>query len=104
MLGKNHIDNDQQLFLYKNSVQKEIKALTSDRTHLRKKIRTKLSESELSEAKAEISEITEKLRTLRKEVNMCDHIAERSKVIKTKLEVIKSDEEKFKRKEQRDYE
>lgn len=104
LLGKHHIDTAEQLFSYKESVLDEIKTLTDDRTHLRKVMRTKMSDEKLSEVKGEVSEITDKLRTLRKEVRLCDGIAERSKVMEQNLKQIEADEHKFERKENRNYE
>lgn len=102
-LGKNQINTSEELFSFKHSCEEKIKNLVADRTHLRNKIRTKIDDAELSKAKQEISEITGKLQTLRKEVRLCDRIAERSKLIEKKLEVIQSDEEKLRRKENRSY-
>lgn len=104
LLGKHHIVTAEQLFSYKASVEEKIETLTADRTHLRKKIRTKIDDVELSKAKEEISSITEELRTLRKEVRLCDGIAERSKVMKKNLEQIQTEEQKIQRKENRNYE
>lgn len=104
LLGKHGIQTDEQLFEYKSSVENEIKSLTADRTHLRKKIRTKIDDAELSQAKEKISQITEKLRKLRKEVKLCDGIAERSGVLKSNLEQVLAEEEKSKGKENRRYE
>ena len=104
LLGKHHIVTAEQLFSYKASVQEKIETLTADRTHLRKKIRTKIDDVELSKAKEEISSITEELRTLRKEVRLCDGIAARSKVMEKNLEQIQTEEQKIQRKENRNYE
>lgn len=104
LLGKHHIVTAEQLFSYKASVEEKIETLTADRTHLRKKIRTKIDDVELSKAKEEISSITEELRTLRKEVRLCDGIAERSKVMEKTLEQIQTEEQKIQRKENRNYE
>lgn len=104
LLGKHHIVTAEQLFSYKASVEKKITTLTADRTHLRKKIRTKIDDAELSKAKEEITSITEELRTLRKEVRLCDGIAERSKVMEKNLEQVHADEQKIQRKENRNYE
>ncbi len=104
LLGKHHIVTAEQLFSYKASVEEKIETLTADRTHLRKKIRTKIDDVELSKAKDEISSITEELRTLRKEVRLCDGIAERSKVMEKTLEQIQTEEQKIQRKENRNYE
>ena len=104
LLGKHHIVTAEQLFSYKAFVEERIETLTADRTHLRKKIRTKIDDVELSKAKEEISSITEELRILRKEVRLCDGIAERSKVMEKNLEQIQTEEQKIQRKENRNYE
>lgn len=100
LLGRENISTDEQLFSYKESVLLQIETLTDDRTHLRKQLRRNLSDDELSKVKEQISTITGKLLTLRKEVGLCDDIAERSKVIEANLETVRAYEEKQERKEQ----
>ena len=63
----------------------------------------KIDDVELSQAKEKISQITEKLRTLRKEVKLCNGIAERSGLMKEHLEQVLAEEEKSKGKESREY-
>ena len=104
LLGKHGIQTDEQLFQYKSSVEDEIKSLTADRTHLRKITRRKIDDVELSQVKEKISRITEKLRSLRKEVKLCEGIAERSGVMKDNLEKVLAEEDKNRRKESRKYE
>ena len=104
LLGRENISTDEQLFSYKESVLSQIKSLTDDRTHLRKQLRRNLSDDELSKVKGQISTITDRIRTLRKEVTLCDGIAERSKVIEHNLEQVHADEDKFKGKERNRYE
>lgn len=100
LLGKNHIDTSGQLFSYTQSVENEIKALTEERKHLRNKIRRKgISEVELSKSRAQISEISDRLKTLRRELSLCKDIAERSGVIRKNAEQILAEEEKQKGKE-----
>lgn len=104
LLGKHHIGTDKQLLSYQHSVEEEIKALTADRTHLRNEIRrVDIPDERLSAAKAEIVEISEKLKGLRKEVKLCDGIAQRSGIIRDKLEQVIADEEKSKGKERNRY-
>ena len=104
LLGRNHIGTDEQLFLYKQSVETEIKTLTADRTHLRNEIRkVNITDERLSEAKEKISEISGRLKELRKEAKLCDGIAERSGIMKETLEQVQAEEEKSKRKENRSY-
>ncbi|MBQ2970969.1 MAG: relaxase/mobilization nuclease domain-containing protein [Ruminococcus sp.] len=104
LLGKHQIDNAKQLFSYKSSVEERISALVDDRTHLQKIIRRKIDDKQLSVAKDKISLINGELKKLRKEIRLCDGIAERSKLIEEKLEVVLADENKIKRKENRSYE
>ena len=99
-LGRENISTDKELFLYKESLLAQIKTLTDDRTHLRKQLRRNMSDDELSKVKEQIGSITTKLWTLRKELNLCDDIVERSKVIETNLETVIAEEEKEQRKEQ----
>ena len=102
LLGKYQIDNSEQLFSLKESLKEEINNLTVDRTQLRKVIRRKnIDEDELLKAKDNISKINEKLKQLRKEVDRCDDIAERSKVIEYNIEQVERYEERSQRREER---
>lgn len=67
--------------------------MIDDRMHLRKISRTKMSDDELSKVKGQIVSISGKIRELRKEVWLCDDIAERSKVMEQNLETIRAEEE-----------
>ena len=100
LLGRENISTDEQLFSYKESVLSQIENLTDDRTHLRKQLRKNMSDDELSKVKEQIKTITDKLWTLRKEVGLCDDIAERSKFIEANIETVRAYEEKQERKEQ----
>lgn len=102
LLGRNHIGTDEQLFSYKSKIQEEIKVLTADRIHLRNEERkVNKTDDELSGIKTKISTISDRLKTLRNEVKLCDEIAERSGVVKQNLEVALTDEAKKKSKYQR---
>lgn len=63
-----------------------------------------ITDAELSQAKSSISLLTKKLKELRKEVELCQDIAVRSKVIEEKVDAVRAEEEKSKRKENRNYE
>ena len=107
LLGRENISTAEQLFLYQHSVEEQIKTLTADRTHLRNEIRkVNITDAELSQAKDSISLLSEKLKKLRKEVRLCNGIAERSGVMSENLRAVLADEEKIKtnRKENRSYE
>jgi hypothetical protein len=104
LLGKYHIGTDKQLFSHMASVEDEIKTLTADRTHLRNETRRAgISDERLTAAKGEISEISERLKRLRKEVKLCKGIAERSELIKANLEQVLAEEEHLKGKERDSY-
>lgn len=107
LLGREHISTSEQLFSYKSKVEDEIKTLTADRTHLRNEIRkVNIDDDLLSGKRQQISALSERLKELRKEVRLCDGIAERSGVMRENLDAVLADEEKIKnnRKENRDYE
>ncbi len=84
---------------YKGSLEREIQELTEQRKGLYSQSR-KLSGEDREAVKARISEITGRLKTIRKEVRLCEGIEARSNAIKEKINVIRADEKKEKRKEQ----
>ena len=98
LLGKNRIETSEQLFSYKESLQKEIETLTGDRKNLRNKERRNISEVEKAQVKAEISGISQRLKKLRKEISLCDDIAAHSHTLKNNVEQIIADDEKQKSK------
>ncbi len=104
LLGRENISTDEQLFSYKTSLQEQMKSLIAGRTHLRKKIRTNIDDGQLQAAKDEIASINGELKKLRREVKLCEDIAERSKVMEENLEHIETEEQKQQRKEKSRYE
>lgn len=98
LLGKNRIETSEQLFSYKESLQKELETLTDNRKHLRNKERRNISEVELVQVKSEISQISQRLSKLRKEISLCDDIAAHSHILENNVEQIVADEEKQKTK------
>lgn len=94
LLARENISTIEQLFSYKNSIEKEIDSLIDIRGSLRKNVRKNADETEISKIKDKISDLTRKIRKLRKEITLCDGIAERSKVIEDRLKQIQKDEEK----------
>ena len=91
-------------FLYKTSLEEQMKNLIAGRTHFRKKIRTNIDDGQLQAAKDEIASINGELKKLRREVKLCEDIAERSKVMEENLEHIETEEQKQQRKEKSRYE
>lgn len=104
LLGKNRIETSEQLFSYKESLQKKLETLTDDRKYLRNKLRRNISEIESAEVKAAISQISQRLSKLRKEISLCDDIAAHSHIIENNVEQIVADEQKikYKAKEEKD--
>lgn len=106
LLGKNRIETSEQLFSYKESLQKELETLTDDRKHLRNKLRRNISEVESAQVKSEISQISQRLSKLRKKISLCDDIAAHSHIVESNVEQIVADEEKqkteYKAKEEKD--
>lgn len=94
LLARENISTIEQLFSYKNSIEKEIDSLVDIRESLRRNVRKNGDETEISKIKDKISDSTRKIRELRKEITLCDGIAERSKVIDDRLMQIQKDEEK----------
>ena len=96
LLVRNKIDTAEQLSLYKNGLEVQIQKLSAERKALDKKQRTVKCQSDpkLAEAvKKEIDGLTEQLKALRREVHLCDDIAERSGVITEKLKAVREDEQ-----------
>ena len=100
LLCRNHIDTAGQLCDYKCSLQSEIAELTEQRKGLYSQSR-KAGGEEKEAVKARLSEITERMKFLRKEVRLCEGIEARSDTLKEKLEVIRADENKQQGKELR---
>lgn len=100
LLGRHHIGTVGELYRYKQTVENKIQNLISERTHLRNEIRkVKTTDETLSSDKNRISEITDLLKELRKEVKLCDGIAERSGEIQMITQKVVADQEKEKGKE-----
>ena len=98
LLCRNHIDTAEQLCSYKGSLETEMSALLQKRKELYSKSR-RISGEEKEAVKAEISEISGRLKVIRKEVRLCEGISARSDTLKEKLQTIRADENEQRRKE-----
>ena len=98
LLCRNHIDTAEQLCSYKGSLETEMSALLQKRKELYSKSR-RISGEEKEAVKAELSDISGRLKIIRKEVRMCEGIAARSDTLKEKLQTIRADEHEQQRKE-----
>lgn len=105
LLVRNRIDTAEQLFSYQSEVKGKITALTAERKQLYKLQRTaavKADPEKAAEIKGRISALSKELAVLRKEVSLCDDIAERSGVIKEKIKAVREDKQND-RKERTDH-
>lgn len=96
LLIGHRIDTAEQLFSYRDKVSEKITVLTDERKQLYKTQRTAAVKSDpekAAEVKAQIAALSKELAALRKEVVLCNSIAERSGVIKEKIKAIRVDEQ-----------
>ena len=92
LLGRNRIDTEQQLSSYKESLEARLNELIPER----RKLYHKQNDEGVKE---KISEINKEIAVIRKEMNLCDDIAVRSRVMRDKLKKVRED--KYKENEQR---
>ena len=95
LLIGHRIDTAEQLFCYRDKVSEKITVLTEKRKQLYKAQRTAAVKSDpekTAEVKAQITALSKELAALRKEVVLCNSIAERSGVIKEKIKAVREDE------------
>jgi len=96
LLGKYRIDTDEQLILFKESRDEKINELTKDRMRLYgrlQRMNVKGNTSLEGKIRDDISAINTRLKSLRKEVKVCEGILERKESLKTKTEQIKEERE-----------
>ena len=90
-LGKHRIETAADLADRKQYAENQIQVLTDQRKDLRnalKRITRKGDAEEIAATKEKISALTDELIKLRKEVKLCESIAERSGLVKEGLEAI----------------
>ena len=95
LLIGHRIDTAEQLFSYRDEVSEKITVLTEKRKQLYKTQRTaavKSAPEKAAEVKTQITALSKELAVLRKEVVLCNSIAERSGVIKEKIKAVRGDE------------
>ena len=88
-LGKRHISTIGELTACREQSSAEIDALTAQRQELRKELRRLTRQGDAiaaDEVKEKISAVSSRLKALRKEVVLCDGIAQRSGQVKENLE------------------
>ena len=95
LLCRCHIDTAEQLLSYQGSLETERDELTEQRKGLYSQSR-KLDGKEKEAVKARLTEITERMKFLRKEVRLCGGIEARNDTLKEKLTTIRADEQQGK--------
>ena len=98
LLCRNRIDTVEQLLSYKGSLETEMAELTEQRKGLYSLSR-KSGGEEKEAVKARLTEITERMKVLRKEIRLCGGIEARKDTPKEKLSTIRADEQEQKGKE-----
>ena len=103
LLARHQIDTAEQLALYKEEQEVNIRELSAKRRGLQNALRTKAvrdSPEQTDAHRAQIRELSERLKALRREVHLCNDIAERSGVMAEKLKAVREDEQKQRQKEE----
>ena len=93
--SEHRIDTAEQLSSHKSELESQIDALTADRKQLYRKQRTvavKTDEALQNQIKTQIAAMSSQLTQLRREVRLCDDIAQRSGVMQEKLKTVREDE------------
>ena len=88
-LGKHHIGTIGELTAHRETASAEVDALTAQRQELRKELRRLNRQGDplaVDEVKQKISALSSRIRAARKEVVLCDGIAQRSGQVKENLE------------------
>ena len=89
LLGKHRIGTIGELTAHRETASAEVDALTAQRQELRKELRRLNRQSNpvaVGEVKQKISALSSRIRAARKEVVLCDGIAQRSGQVKENLE------------------
>lgn len=95
LLVSHHIDTAQDLLAYRAGLDNEAQTIAANRKEFYKLQRTvavKSDEDKLAQVKAEISALSKRLYALKREIALCDDIAQRSGVMLEKLKTVRKDE------------
>lgn len=96
---KHKLETAEQVDALKTSLTGQMKSIATERTHLRNLKRHKgTTEEEIEKYNSRISELSKQLKSLRKEVNLCDSVIERSLLIQAKKEQLNTLKRKEKEK------
>ena len=88
LLSRYHVDTEKDLSDLMENIGARMKELSSDRNEFRRMTRRVLPESEISDAKDRVKDLTAEIRELRHELKVCRDIQERSDHVRKNLAVI----------------
>ena len=91
LLSRYHVDTEKDLSDLMESIEGSIKEHSLDRDDFRRTARRVLPESEISDAKSKVKELTAEIRELRHELKVCRDIQERSDHVRENLAAIDRD-------------
>ena len=94
LLVSHKIETYQQLLFYKDTINQDIKDLTTKRENLWRKIKRTKDNSEKLEIRQEIDTLTKLLEPKRKEVVLCEGIEKRIGVVKENIKEFEEEKEK----------
>ena len=99
-LAKTGLETVEALAGYKAEKEKQVEALTQQRTGLKNELKRHIRKEDFQSAevtRARIAELTTELKTCRRDIALCSDIADRSKQVRKNLEQI--EQQKIERKE-----
>ena len=96
LLVRCRIDTTQQLFSYKDTLSAELQTVTEQRKSFRNELRRTDSPEEKAAIKMKIEPLNQRLSVLRREVKLCESIADRSGVMTEKIRTVEQEKSKDK--------
>lgn len=102
LLGRNHIETAEQLSDYTERISAEFKNLAIERRKLRNSLRRMHDSEAMQPIKKKISDLSEQMGKLRKNMGLCEDIAERSSMVECIVNTIEIPKEKQRMEEKRD--
>ena len=102
LLRRNKIQTAKQLLSYKEGIEEKIGVLSEERTKLRKQLRRTEAIGHEEEIKSNIYDLTGDIHSLRREIKLCDDIADRSGVIREKIHTLQQ-QNQIQDKEEKEY-
>lgn len=94
LLGNNHIETAEDLSKYTERISAEFKSLATQRKKLRNTLRRMRNTEAMQPIKDTISDLSERMSKLRRDMKLCEDIAERSGVVESIVNTIEMPKEK----------